>query len=141
MKTYYAKTGEIQPSFRLINAEGKILGRLATQVATFLMGKHRPQYTPNALTGDFVVVTNAKLVRTTGNKEDQKLYKHYTGYPGGLRQKTLRKVRAEKPEFIIMEAVRKMLPKNRLGDKMLRRLRVYADSNYREKAQKLVEVK
>ncbi len=141
MKTYRAKPDEIKPVHRLIDADGKILGRLATQIAKYLMGKHRPQYTPNILTGDFVVVINAKTVRLTGGKEKAKLYTHYTGYPSGLRQEPLSQVRQRHPERIIEEAVRKMLPKTRLGDKMLKRLRVYADANHRQSAQKLVETK
>ena len=141
MKTYQAKPGDVKPVYRLIDADGKILGRLATQIAMYLMGKNKPQYTPNTLTGDFVIVINAKTVRLTGNKENAKVYTHYTGYSGGLREIPIKTVRERHPERIIEEAVRKMLPKTILGTKMLKRLRVYADANHKHSAQKLVETK
>jgi large subunit ribosomal protein L13 len=141
MKTYRAKPDEIKPVYRLIDADGKILGRLATQVAKYLMGKHHARYTPNVLTGDFVAIVNAKNVRLTGRKESAKTYKHYTGYPGGLREESFARVREREPERIIFDAVRRMLPKNRLGEKMLKRLRVYAGKEHKQRAQKLVETK
>lgn len=137
--TYFAKTGEVKPVHRIIDADGQILGRLATKVAMLLMGKHKPQYTHHVLTGDQVVVINAKTVRLTGNKENTKVYRHYTGYPGGLREVSIEKMRAKHPDRIITEAVRRMLPKSRLGDKMLTRLRVYPGKEHRQGGQQPVE--
>jgi large subunit ribosomal protein L13 len=139
--TYFAKTGEIPAVHRLIDADGQILGRLATKVAGFLIGKGKPQYTPHVLSGDHVVVINASTVRVTGNKEKTKVYRHYTGYPGGLREIPMEKVRATHPERIVTEAVRRMLPKSRLGDKMLTRLRVYPGKGHFQGAQRPVETK
>lgn len=141
MKTYQAKPDEIKPVYRLIDAEGKTLGRLATQIAKYLMGKHRAQYTPNVLTGDFIAVINAKGVRLTGRKETSKVYRHYTGYPSGLREASFERMRERHPERIVFEAVRSMLPKTKLGEKMLKRLRVYAGKEHKQRAQKLVETK
>ena len=141
MKTLFKKTSEVQPVHRVIDAEGQILGRLACKVANLLIGKHKVQYTPNALVGDQVVVINAKSVRLTGNKENTKVYTHYTGYPGGIKRTSIEKVRVNHPERIVLEAVRRMLPKSRLGDKMLTRLRVYPGKEHRQVAQKLVETK
>ena len=137
--TYFAKTGEVKPVHRIIDADGKVLGRLATKVAMLLMGKHKAQYTHHVLTGDQVVVINAKTVRLTGNKENTKTYRHYTGYPGGLREVSIEKMRATHPDRIVIEAVRRMLPKSRLGDKMLTRLRVYPGKEHRQGGQKPVE--
>jgi large subunit ribosomal protein L13 len=141
MKTYFAKAGEIKAACHLINAEGQILGRLATRVAGWLMGKGKTGYTPNVFCGDSVVVINAKSVRLTGNKAKTKVYKHYTGYPGGLREISFEKLLEKRPEDIIKEAVRRMLPKNRLGVKMLKRLRVYRGKEHLQQAQRPVEVK
>jgi len=135
MKTYMAKKEEIVPRWYMVDAEGKILGRLATKVATILMGKHRPTYTPHVDTGDFVVVINADKVRVTGKKLDQKVYQRYSGYPGGLKQTALRKVMAQKPTDVFSKAVKRMLPKSKLGRKMLTKLKVYAGPGHPHEAQ------
>mgnify|MGYP001566727843 CR=1 FL=1 len=142
MKTYLPKVGELKRRTVLINAQGKILGRLATRVAKMLMGKDEVYYTPHMECGDQVIVINAKEIRVTGRKEKEKIYQHYTGYPGGRRTCTLEDLRKSKPELIITEAVRRMLPKNRLADKMLKRLRVYPGADHRQAAQQpeLVEI-
>lgn len=138
MKTFVLKADEIRRRTYLIDAKGKILGRLATRIATLLMGKHKPEYTPFLDCGDPVVVINAREIRFTGKKGEEKLYKHYTGYPGGIRTKTLNDFLAEEPEGVLREAVRKMLPHTKLGRRMLRHLRVYAGSQHRQGAQKPV---
>ena len=140
MKTYLPKPNEIERKCFLVDAEGQILGRLATRVATILMGKDEPFYTPHMECGDQVVVINAKGIRVTGRKMKQKIYQHYTGYPGGRHVQTFEEVQAEKPEMIITEAVRRMLPKNRLAEKMLKRLRVYAGTEHRQAAQKPIPI-
>ncbi len=140
MKTYLPKPNEIERKCFLVDAEGQILGRLATRVATILMGKDEPFYTPHMECGDQVVVINAKGIRVTGRKVKQKIYQHYTGYPGGRHVQTFEEVQAEKPEMIITEAVRRMLPKNRLAEKMLKRLRVYAGAEHRQAAQKPIPI-
>ena len=140
MKTFIPKPNELERKCFLIDAEGQILGRLATRVATILMGKDEPFYTPHMECGDQVVVINAKGIRVTGRKAKEKIYQSYTGYPGGRKVQTFEEVQAEKPEFIIMEAVRRMLPKNRLGDKMLKHLRVYACAEHRQAAQKPIPI-
>ncbi len=133
--TYMAKTGEIEAQWLIVDAAGKVLGRLATRIATILIGKHRPTYTPHVLCGDFVVVTNASQIVLTGKKWKQKTYQRYSGYPGGLKEKTAEEMRESKPEFIVQEAVRRMLPKNRLGRKMLTRLKVYGGPEHPHAAQ------
>ncbi len=140
MRTYLPKAGELKRRTVLINAQGKVLGRLATRVATMLMGKDEVYYTPHMECGDQVIIINAKEIRVTGRKEKEKIYQHYTGYPGGRHTATLEVVRKNKPEHIITEAVRRMLPKNRLGDKMLKRLRVYAGPEHRQAAQQPVTI-
>ncbi len=140
MRTYLPKQGELKRRTVLINAQGKILGRLATRVATMLMGKDEVYYTPHMECGDQVIVINAKEIRVTGRKEKEKIYQHYTGYPGGRRTYTFEALRESKPDYIIMEAVRRMLPKNRLGDKMLKRLRVYPGAEHRQTAQQPVTI-
>lgn len=143
MKTFFLKEREIQRKVHLVDAQGKILGRLATQVALILMGKHRPEYTPFLDCGDQVIVINAAQIRVTGKKTEQKTYSRYTGYPGGLRLKTLKVLLEEKPEEVVYEAIRKMLPHTKLGDKMIRHLRVYAGPEHEQAAQKplLLEIK
>ncbi|MBI4372401.1 MAG: 50S ribosomal protein L13 [Candidatus Omnitrophica bacterium] len=138
MKTYLPKANEIERKCFLVDAQGQILGRLATRIATILMGKDEVFYTPHMECGDQVVVINAKEIRVTGRKVKDKIYQHYTGYPGGRHVQTFEQVQAEKPEMIITEAVRRMLPKNRLAEKMLKRLRVYAGAEHRQAAQKPV---
>jgi len=136
MKTFFAKKGEINRRWLLVDAEGKVLGRLAVALATVLMGKHRPTYTPNQDCGDFIVVTNAEKVRLTGKKMQQKTYNRWTGYPGGRRTTPIAKVLEKHPERVLREAVRRMLPKGLMGKKMLLRLKVYAGGEHRQQAQK-----
>ncbi len=135
MKTYSAKAQEIDAQWHVIDASDKTLGRLATQVATLLMGKHKPTYTPNLNTGDFVVVVNAAKVRVTGRKAQQKLYYRHSGYPGGIRSTTFERMMETHPTRTVEYAVEGMLPKNRLGRSMLRRLKVYPDKNHPHEAQ------
>ncbi len=134
-KTYVAKPEEIQREWWLVDAEGENLGRLASRVAQVLRGKHKPIYSPHLDTGDFVVVTNAGQVSVTGRKLDQKFYYHHSGYPGGLTTVTLRRQLERHPIRVIRAAVRGMLPKNRLGRKMLRKLKIYAGSQHPHQAQ------
>jgi large subunit ribosomal protein L13 len=129
-QTYFAKNGEVPKQWRQVDAEGQPLGRLAVEVATVLMGKHRPEYTPHVDTGDYVIVTNASKVAMTGNKGEQRLKMRYTEYPGGLKTETYESVRRRRPEKLIEDAVRRMLPKNRLGRQMLSKLKVYAGSDH-----------
>ncbi|MHC4716992.1 MAG: 50S ribosomal protein L13 [Planctomycetota bacterium] len=135
MKTYMAKPGEVAAKWYVVDASGKVLGRMATKIATMLMGKHRPEYTPHVDTGDFIIVVNAEKVAMTGAKWTQKEYDWYTGYPGGHKSVTAEKMRAKHPDRIITEAVRRMLPKNRLGRKMLKKLKVYAGPEHPHQAQ------
>ncbi|MCA9302728.1 MAG: 50S ribosomal protein L13 [Phycisphaerales bacterium] len=129
-QTWVAKNGEVAKQWRTIDADGVSLGRLASDVAIVLMGKHRPEYTPHVDCGDFVIVTNASKVGLTGRKADQKLKSHYTGYPGGLKAETFGTTRDRKPELLIEDAVRRMLPKNRLGRQMLKKLKVYPGTEH-----------
>ena len=134
-KTYSAKPADVQRKWYVVDAEGKTLGRLATTVAATLRGKHKAMYTPHIDTGDFVVVINAAKVRVTGNKETQKFYYRHSNYPGGLKQASLKDVRARFPERIIENAVRGMLPGNTLGRQQLKKLNVYAGTNHPHQAQ------
>jgi len=127
--------GEIEHDWYIVDAEGHNLGRLATHVATVLMGKHRPDYTPHADTGDYVIVTNAGKIGMTGRKAEQKLAVRYTRYPGGRKTETYGSLRERRPERLIEEAVRRMLPKNRLGRVMLKKLKVYPGSEHPHQAQ------
>ena len=135
-KTFVLKEKDISRKTYLVDAKGKILGRLATRVATLLIGKHKPEYTPFLDCGDAVVVVNAREILLTGKKRTQKVYTHYTGYPGGIRTVPFETLMEEKPEEVVREAVRKMLPHTKLGRQMLRHLRVYAGPQHRQKAQK-----
>ncbi len=135
-KTYYPKPGEVQREWLLIDAEGQTLGRLASRVARLLMGKDKPAYTPGVDVGDFVVVINAEKIAVTGKKLDEKVYYRHSGYPGGLKQITLREQLSRHPERVIKAAVKGMLPRNRLGRKLLRKLRVYAGPEHPHHAQK-----
>lgn len=136
MKTYMAKKGELDTKWHLVDAEGKILGRIATRIAMILMGKHRPTYTPHVDTGEFVIVINADKVKVTGNnKPAQRLFEHYTKYPGGRRTLPHAEMMAKKPEFVIEEAVRCMLPKTKLGRQMASKLKVYAGGEHPHQAQ------
>ncbi len=134
-QTYFAKSADIKPAWRIADANGQVLGRLATVVATHLMGKHRPEYTPHVDCGDFVIVTNAARVVLTGKKAQLKVRKTYSGYPGGLRLEPYGSVLKRRPTVIIEEAVRRMLPKSRLGDAMFRKLKVYAGAEHPHQAQ------
>jgi large subunit ribosomal protein L13 len=135
MKTYVPKQGEIVKKWYFVDAKDQILGRLATRIARTLMGKHKPQYTPFLDVGDFVIVTNAEAVRVTGSKLDDKLYYHYSGYPGGLRATSLRVLLDRHPDRVIHEAVRLMLPKGTLGRQMLKKLKIYAGPDHPHVAQ------
>jgi len=134
-QTTFRKTGEPNPSWRHVDAEGQVLGRLASDIAVVLMGKHRPDYTPHVDTGDFVVVTNAEKVKLTGRKAEQSVRKRYTGYPGGLKSETFGNLRERRPEALLEDAVRRMLPKNRLGRQMFKKLKVYRGSDHPHQAQ------
>ena len=134
-KSYTQKTADIERNWHLVDVKGKILGRVATGIATKLIGKHKPTYTPHIDAGDFVVVINAKEVAVSANKEETKIYSHHTGFPGGLRQKTLGQVRASHPERLIEKAVVNMLPKNRLRSDRMTRLKVYAGSEHPHQSQ------
>ena len=135
MKTYSAKPGEVTREWYLVDAEGKTLGRLATQIADTLRGKRKPQYTPHVDTGDFVVVVNAEKITVTGNKLDDKLYYRHSGYPGGLRSRPLRDQLERRPTEVIRKAVKGMLPRNRLARQQLNKLKIYAGPNHPHEAQ------
>lgn len=135
MKSYTIKGNYNDRKWYVVDADGKILGRLCSRIATILRGKHKPVFTPNRDVGDFVIVINAGKVAVTGHKEDKKIYYKHTGYMGHLHSATLRQIRAKRPEFIIRNAVWKMLPKNNLGRKMIKKLKVYAGSKHPHSAQ------
>jgi len=135
MKTFVAKEQEVAKKWYLMDAENKVLGRLATQIAVRLRGKHKPIFTPHADTGDFVIVVNAEKVAMTGRKWDQKIYYRHSGYVGGLKQITARKLLQKKPEDIVRFAVRGMLPKNSLGRRQLKKLKIYSGPAHPHQAQ------
>ena len=137
MKTYVAKEQEISKKWYLVDAKDRVLGRLATQIAMRLRGKHKPIFTPHADTGDFIVVINANKVALTGRKWDKKIYYWYTGYIGGLKEITAKKLLEKKPEDILRFAVRGMLPKNSLGRRQLKKLKIYSGSEHPHQAQQL----
>jgi large subunit ribosomal protein L13 len=136
MKTWVAKPAERQRDWYVIDASGKTLGRLATQIADILRGKRKPEYTPHVDVGDFVIVVNAEKIAVTGNKLAAKRYYRHSGYPGGLRSRTLQEMLDRQPEEVIRKAVRGMLPRNRLGRKQLTKLKVYAGPDHPHAAQK-----
>ncbi|MGM0396286.1 MAG: 50S ribosomal protein L13 [Bacillota bacterium] len=136
MKSYMAKANEIERKWYIIDAEDKVLGRLATEIATILRGKNKPIFTPHVDTGDFVIVINADKVKLTGKKLEQKNYTYHTGYPGGLRKVSYGKLMEKNPEKIIELAVKGMLPKNSLGRQMYRKLKVYRGTEHGHEAQK-----
>ncbi len=138
MSTPFPSANSVERVWHVIDAKDRVLGRVATQAATFLMGKHKPAYTPFLDTGDHVIIINAAQVRLTGRKEDQKVYRHHTGYPGSLKQTGARRMRATKPERMVELAVAGMLPKTKLGKKMIRKLKVYAGDQHPHQAQKPV---
>jgi large subunit ribosomal protein L13 len=134
-KTYSLKPKEVVPHWHVLDAEGRPLGRLASQAALLLRGKHRPTYTPHLENGDVVVIVNASRVRVTGRKTDQKQYYRHSGYPGGLRETPLKVMLAKHPDRVVQQAVKGMLPHNRLSRKLLRHLKVYAGPEHPHEAQ------
>ena len=138
--THYAKQGEVSRNWVLIDAEGAVLGRLATQIAMILRGKNKPQFTPNSDCGDFVVVINADKVQLTGNKADQKVYYRHSGYNGGLKAESFRVAMEKHPEQVIERAVRGMLPKTTLGRAQLKKLKVYAGAEHPHAAPNPVKI-
>ena len=136
MKTYVATPTDRERNWLLVDAEGQTLGRLATQIADALRGKRKPTYTPHCDTGDFVVVVNAAKIKVTGNKLNDKIYYRHSGYPGGLRSRTLGEMLERRPEEVIRKAVKGMLPRNRLARQQLRKLKVYAGPAHPHEAQK-----
>ncbi|MDX1609704.1 MAG: 50S ribosomal protein L13 [Halofilum sp. (in: g-proteobacteria)] len=135
MKTFSAKPAEVQRDWYVVDASGKTLGRLASEIARRLRGKHKPEYTPHVDTGDYIVVVNADKVHVSGNKETDKLYHRFTGYVGNLKTEPLDKLRARAPERIIERAVKGMLPRNPLGRQMFRKLKVYSGPEHQHQAQ------
>ena len=139
MKTYTAKAGDMNPQWYIIDAEGQILGRVASQIAQILRGKHKPTFTPNLPTGDFVIVINADKIAVTGNRMEQKIYYRHSQYPGGLKKTTLRQtIEGRFPERAVIHAVRGMVMHNRLGADIMKRLKVYAGTEHPHAAQKPV---
>lgn len=141
MKTEFPSLPGITRDWHVIDADGAVLGRVASEAAKILMGKHKPSYTPFIDTGDHVVVINAEKVKLTGRKEDQKMYRRHSGYPGGLTETLARTVRQTRPTRMVEEAVQGMLPKTKLGKQMYRKLNVYAGGKHPHQAQKPVELK
>jgi len=135
MKTYTAKVEELEREWFVVDAEGKTLGRLASEIAQILRGKHKPIYTPHVDCGDFVIVVNADKVHVTGNKLDQKMYYRHSGYPGGLTEINLRRLLDTHPDRVIQAAVKGMLPKNKLGRRMIKKLKIYAEPTHPHEAQ------
>ena len=136
MKTYQPKKEELNRQWYLINAEGRVLGRLSVELVKILKGKNKPSYTPHVDTGDFVVVVNAEKITLTGKKMKDKIYYHHTGHPGGIKETSAEKLLAKKPTEMIRMAVKGMLPKNSLGRQMLRKLKIYAGPSHPHEAQK-----
>lgn len=141
MKTFFAKKFDVERKWHLVDADGMIVGRLASRVASILRGKHKPVYTPHVDTGDFVVVVNADKVRFTGNKLQNKTYIHHSGYPGGLKKKTAEDLMKNSPDKIIINAVEGMLAKNKTGRLQLKRLKVYSGSSHPHSAQQPEKLK
>jgi large subunit ribosomal protein L13 len=135
MKTYTAKAGEVQHGWFVVDAQNKILGKLATQIASRLRGKHKPEYTPHVDTGDFIVVVNVSKLRVTGKKAERKIYWRHSGFPGGIKQENFAKLYAAKPGRVLQKAVKGMLPKGPLGYAMLRKLKLYAGATHPHSAQ------
>ena len=136
VKTISVREQDVQRDWYVIDAQGQTLGRLATQVATLLRGKHKPQFTPHVDCGDYVIVVNAEKIHVTGNKMSQKIYYRHSGYPGGVKTASYREIMEKKPEFAIHNAVKGMLPKNRLGRKLIKKLKVYTGESHPHSAQK-----
>ncbi len=135
MKTYCAKDGEISRDWYVVDVEGKVLGKVASEIAMRLRGKHKPVYTPHTDTGDFIIVVNADKIVLTGKKLSDKIYYHHSGYPGGIKAITAGKLLQEKPTEVLRKAVQGMLPKNSLGRKMLTKLKIYASGEHNHEAQ------
>jgi large subunit ribosomal protein L13 len=138
MKTYSPKASEIQHNWFVVDATDKVLGRVATELARRLRGKHKPEYTPHADMGDYIIVLNAEKIRVTGNKAADKMYHNHTGFPGGLKTVNFEKLLAHKPEKVLETAVKGMLPRNPLGRAMFRKLKVYAGAEHEHQAQQPV---
>jgi len=136
MKTYTAKASEVRHGWYVVDAQGKVLGRLATRIAQRLRGKHRPEYTPHVDTGDYIVVVNADKLRVTGKKAQQKKYYRHTGFPGGIRETTFAALHAKHPDRVLQKAVKGMLPKGPLGSAMLKKLKIYAGEGHPHNAQR-----
>ncbi len=135
-----ARPKEIEKKWFLVNADGKVLGRIATEIARILRGKHKATYTPHLDTGDFVIVINADKIRLTGNKLENKKKYHHTGYPGGIKEESYEKIMAEKPQQALFDAVKGMMPKSRLGNAQLKKLKIYSGSSHEHEAQKPIEL-
>ena len=135
MSTFMANSANVERKWYVIDGDGVVLGRLASQVALMLRGKHKPTFTPHVDTGDFIIVINTDKIALTGNKPEQKIYYHHTGYPGGLKETKYADLMAKKSEFALKKAVRGMLPKGPLGNKMLKKLKVYAGAEHPHAAQ------
>ncbi len=135
MKSFVAKPHEVERKWYVVDAEGKTLGRMATEIATVLRGKHKPTYTPHVDCGDYVIVINAEKVEVTGKKRKEKIYKSHSGYPGGLKEITFEKLQAKKPDEIVRHAVKGMMPKGKLGRQMYKKLKVYTGPEHNHKAQ------
>lgn len=140
MKTYFATKENVEHSWYVVDATDKVLGRLASQIAKVLRGKHKPEFTPHADAGDYIVVTNAEKVKVTGKKRQEKIYHSHSGFPGGIKEETFATVQKKDPTRIIEIAVKGMLPKNPLGRAMLRKLKVYAGSEHPHTAQEPIEI-
>lgn len=135
MSTFMARKGEVEQRWHLIDAADQVVGRLAVKIADILRGKHRPEYTPHQDTGEFVIVINAEKIKFTGNKWDAQKYESYSGYPGGLKSVTAKEMLAKHPERILEQAVRRMVPRNRLGRQQMKKLKIYAGPSHPHQAQ------
>ncbi len=135
MATYMANASTIDPKWYVVDAKGKTLGRLASRIATRLRGKHKPEFTPHVDTGDFIIVLNVDQIAVTGNKADDKLYHHYSGYPGGMKTRSFNEIKARKPVDLLELAVKGMLPKGPLGRQMFRKLKVYVGNEHPHQSQ------
>lgn len=141
MKTYMAKPETVERKWYVVDADGMVLGRLASRVAAILRGKNKPSFTPHVDTGDHVIIINCSKVILTGKKLEQKMYRHHTGYVGGLKEKSARDIMDSKPEYAVAQAIKGMLPKNALGRKMFKKLKVYRDMTHNQEAQQPIELK
>lgn len=140
MKTFSAKPGQVERGWYIVDLDGKVLGRAASEIAKILRGKHKPTFTPHEDVGDFVIAINAEKIKLTGQKVEDKLYHHHTGYPGGLKTVNAKRLLENKPEEIIKHAVRGMLPKNTMGRNLLKKLKVYSGTEHPHGAQKPVQL-